>query len=82
MTTTSSTRRRPTQGDVARLAEVSQATVSYVLNNTPSVVLPDETRQRILAAARELGYVPNGAARALRTRKTMTIARPTASSKA
>jgi LacI family transcriptional regulator len=68
------TRKKPTQGDVARLAEVSQATVSYVLSNNTSVTVPAETRQRILAAATELGYVPNMAARSLRTRKTMTIA--------
>lgn len=72
MTTTS--RRKPTQGDVARLAEVSQATVSYVLNNSTVVSVPEETRRRILDAARRLGYVPNSAARTLRTRKTMTIA--------
>jgi LacI family transcriptional regulator len=74
VTLSSSTKRGPTQGDVARLADVSQATVSYVLNNKPSVALSVETRERILEAARQLGYVPNGAARALRTRKTMTIA--------
>ncbi len=68
------TRRKPTQGDVARLADVSQATVSYVLSGTTSVTVPLETRERIMNAARELGYVPNSAARTLRTRKTMTIA--------
>ena len=68
------TRRKPTQGDVARLADVSQATVSYVLSGTTSVTVPAETRKRIMDAARELGYVPNSVARSLRTRKTMTIA--------
>jgi DNA-binding LacI/PurR family transcriptional regulator len=48
---------------VARLAGVSQKTVSRVLNNEPHV--KDELRQRVLRAARELGYRPNGAARAL-----------------
>jgi LacI family transcriptional regulator len=67
-------RKKPTQGDVARLAEVSQAAVSYVLTNSPAVNLPAETRQRVLDAARELGYVPNSAARSLRTRKSATIA--------
>ncbi|HQY29657.1 MAG TPA: LacI family DNA-binding transcriptional regulator [Thermomicrobiales bacterium] len=65
---------RPTQGDVAKRAHVSQATVSYVLSNSPTVTVPDETRERVLAAARDLGYVPNHAARSLRTRRTMTIA--------
>lgn len=68
------TRRKPTQDDVARLAEVSQATVSYVVNGSTAVSVPSDTRRRILDAAHELGYVPNSAARTLRTRKTMTIA--------
>jgi LacI family transcriptional regulator, galactose operon repressor len=67
-------KRKPTQGDVAARAGVSQATVSYVLANSTAVKVPEETRQRILLAAQELGYVPNSAARMLRTRKTMTIA--------
>jgi LacI family transcriptional regulator len=67
-------RRKPTQGDVARIAGVSQALVSYVVNDTASVSIPDETRQRILNAVTELGYVPNSAARSLRTRKTLSIA--------
>lgn len=67
-------RKKPTQGDVARRADVSQATVSYVLSGTSTISVPAETRQRIFDAARELGYVPNMAARTLRTRRTMTIA--------
>ena len=67
-------RRKPTQDDVARVAGVSQALVSYVINDAPTVSIPDETRQRILDAVIELGYVPNSAARSLRTRKTITIA--------
>ena len=66
--------RRPTQADVARLASVSQATVSYVLNGNPAISVPEATRQRILGAVDELGYVPNGAARSLRTQRTSTIA--------
>src|SRR5215204_3579128 len=67
-------RRKPTQEDVARVAGVSQALVSYVINDTPTVSIPDETRRRIRDAVIELGYVPNSAARSLRTRKTMSIA--------
>jgi LacI family transcriptional regulator len=67
-------RRKPTQEDVARVAGVSQALVSYVINDTPTVSIPDLTKQRIRAAVIELGYVPNSAARSLRTRKTMSIA--------
>jgi DNA-binding LacI/PurR family transcriptional regulator len=41
--------------------------VSYVLNNTPHQVIPEHTRQRVLAAAAELGYTPSAAGRALRS---------------
>lgn len=67
-------RRRPTQADVARLAGVSQAMVSYVLTNRTTVTIPDDTRQRIVAAIEQLGYLPNSAARSLRTDRTHTIA--------
>jgi len=65
---------RPTQYDVARLAGVSQTTVSHVLNNSKAVTISDETRQRILAVIQDLGYLPNKGARSLRTSKTCTIA--------
>ena len=67
-------KKRPTQADVARLANVSQAMVSYVLNDSSSISIPDETRQRILDAMGQLGYQPNRTARSLRTSKTYTIA--------
>jgi LacI family transcriptional regulator len=67
-------RRRPTQVDVARAAGVSQAMVSYVVNDNATITVPESTRQRILAAIAELGYVPDSSARRLRTRKTLTIA--------
>jgi DNA-binding LacI/PurR family transcriptional regulator len=63
--------RRPGSTDVARRAGVSQKTVSRVFNNEPAVT--EETRQRVLAAAAELGYRPNGAARALLTGRTSRI---------
>ncbi|MFH9011296.1 LacI family DNA-binding transcriptional regulator [Streptomyces sp. NPDC017943] len=56
----------PTSADVARLAGVSRATVSYVLNNTGAVRISEPTRRRVHDAARELGYVPHAAARSLR----------------
>lgn len=59
-----------TARDVARLAGVSQATVSRVLHSHTSVT--DETRQRVLAAMRDSGYQPNLAARAMRTHRTGT----------
>jgi LacI family transcriptional regulator len=48
--------------------------VSYVLNASTAVSVPEETRARVLAAMHELGYVPNRTARSLRTSKTLTIA--------
>jgi DNA-binding LacI/PurR family transcriptional regulator len=51
--------------DVARLAGVSQKTVSRVVNNERYV--SDEVREKVLRAARELGFRPNTAARALIT---------------
>ena len=65
--------RRYTQEDVAKLAGVSQSTVSQVLNRNDSAI-PDETRQRILGAMDQLGYVPNKFAQSLRTKKTFMIA--------
>lgn len=55
--------RRPTLGAVAARAGVSTATVSNALNGTGR--LSETTRQRVLAAARELGYAPASTARAL-----------------
>lgn len=46
----------PTMVDVARLAGVSQSCVSLVLNDAPGARLSDATRERVHAAARELGY--------------------------
>jgi LacI family transcriptional regulator len=66
-------RARPTQADVARRAGVSQSLVSYVLNDS-NVSVPEATRQKVRDAILELGYEPNHAARALRTRRSMTIA--------
>ncbi|MEV4020905.1 LacI family DNA-binding transcriptional regulator [Nonomuraea angiospora] len=56
-------RRTPSSTDVARRAGVSQKTVSRVMNGEPYVSA--DVRERVLAAARELGYRPNTAARAL-----------------
>jgi LacI family transcriptional regulator len=68
--------KRPTQATVARHAGVSVATVSYVLNGTNNgrVPISEETRQRVLAAVEQLGYVPDARARALASGSTKTIA--------
>lgn len=57
--------------DVARLAGVSVATVSRVLN--ASAAVQPGTRTRVLAAARELRFSPNGAARSLITQRTHAL---------
>jgi LacI family transcriptional regulator len=64
--------RAVTRADVARRAGVSNAVVSYVLNNGPRGVAP-ETRERVLAAIEELRYRPNAVARALKVRRTETF---------
>jgi LacI family transcriptional regulator len=59
--------------DVAEEAGVSRATVSYVLNNVDTVKITSETREKVLDAAKKLGYHPNSIARALKTQKSMSI---------
>ncbi|HZU93234.1 MAG TPA: LacI family DNA-binding transcriptional regulator, partial [Microbacterium sp.] len=60
--------KRPTSRDVARLAGVSQSTVSFVYTGRDGVA--PATRDRVLQAASELNYRPNLAARAMRTQRT------------
>jgi len=60
-----------TISEVARHAGVGVATVSRVLNGSPSV--RDETRRRVLDAIAALGYAPNPAARALSTGRTLSV---------
>lgn len=67
-----SPRRPATRTDVAKLAGVSPAVVSYVLNPHLRPVA-DKTRERVLLAMRELSYRPNSMARALKTRTTETL---------
>src|SRR3954464_15444923 len=67
----SATRRRPTIADVARRAGVSAAAVSFAVNDRPGV--SPQTRSRILAAARELGWRPSASARALTEARTRAI---------
>jgi DNA-binding LacI/PurR family transcriptional regulator len=59
---------------VAQRVQLSPGTVSAVLNDSPSAKhIPENTRNRILAAARELKYKPNFMARSLRNKRTYTI---------
>ncbi len=62
---------------MARLAGVSRATVSYVLNNTSAVRISEPTRRRVHEAAKELGYVPHAAARSLRAGHSRMVLIPT-----
>lgn len=72
------TPKRPTIADVARLAGVSNGTVSFTLNDRPGVAAA--TRERVLAACEELGWTPDARARALSTSRSsalgLVIARP------
>jgi DNA-binding LacI/PurR family transcriptional regulator len=63
--------RRATIRDVARAAAVSTVTVSRVVNAPARV--QHETRERVARAMAELGYVPNAAARSMRTRATRSV---------
>ena len=66
-----SEKRRPTIDDVAALAGVSSAAVSFAVNGRPGV--GEETRRRILAAAAELGWRPSASARALTEARARAI---------
>ncbi|MEU9374394.1 LacI family DNA-binding transcriptional regulator [Streptomyces sp. NPDC048255] len=65
-----------TSADVARLAGVSRATVSFVLNDTQGHRVSAGTRARVLDAARQLGYVPHAAARSLRAGRSNLVLMP------
>ena len=60
--------------DIAKHLGISHATVSFVLNNRMDMGITEATRQRVIAAAEELGYRPNRAARALTTGRTGMVA--------
>ena len=57
--------------DIARILNVSTATVSRALKNNPAV--NKATRKKIVATARKMGYRPNNFASSLRSQKTNTI---------
>jgi len=60
-----------TSRDVARLANVSQSTVSYVMSGRRPI--SEETRKRVQAAIEQLTYQPNAGARALASQRTQVV---------
>jgi DNA-binding LacI/PurR family transcriptional regulator len=59
---------------LAQHLQLSQTTISLVLNNSPSAKsIPQETRQRVLEAAERLNYRPNYFARSLRQSRSMSV---------
>ncbi len=65
--------KRPTSRDVARLAGVSQTTVSLIINDVPTVTITPETRARVHQAISTLDYHPHEGARSLSRKATLTI---------
>lgn len=60
---------------LAEHLQLSQTTISLVLNNSPSAKsIPPETRQRVLDAAEKLNYRPNYFARSLRQSRSLSVA--------
>jgi LacI family transcriptional regulator len=59
--------------DVARLAGVSQTTVSFIVNNTPNANISQETRDRVWAVVEALGWRPNAMARGLSLQRSHTL---------
>lgn len=57
--------------EIAKMANFSTATVSYVLNDSPKV--SETTREKILKIIKEVNYQPNSIAKSLKIRKTNTI---------
>lgn len=65
--------KKPTSSDVARLAGVSQSSVSLILNESNKVSFSSETKERVFAAAKELGYQPKHQRRILRQRGDLIL---------
>lgn len=65
---------RTTIKDIAKAANVSSATVSYILNDAPNKAISEETRVLVRSLAQEMNYVPNTSARRLRTNRANCVA--------
>lgn len=65
---------QPTVKDVAKLANVSPATVSRVFDDKWDGKIKPETREKVLTASKRLGYTPNAIARSLLTNQTNIVA--------
>lgn len=75
--------KKPTVSDIARLAKVSQSTVSMILNNRSDVSFSEETIRRVKAASEQLGYFKapcRNAASILFTKKTIIVFCPSVTS--
>ncbi|WP_395311967.1 LacI family DNA-binding transcriptional regulator [Mycobacterium sp. AMU20-3851] len=70
-TTADARPRRPTMADVATQAGVSRTLVSFILDGKPGA--SEETRQRVLTVAEEIGYRPDSAARLLARGRSRTL---------
>lgn len=66
-------RKAVTAKDVADACGVSQATVSYVINNSAGGRISDATRRRVLEKARDMGYCPSQSARSMRINRAMAV---------
>ena len=66
-------KQRATRADVAAKAGVSKTTVTYALGNRYEFTIPEETRNRVRAAAKQLGYQPHAIAQALTSGRTNSI---------
>ncbi|MGL6173714.1 MAG: LacI family DNA-binding transcriptional regulator [Cellulosilyticaceae bacterium] len=62
-----------TAKDIAKVCGISQATVSYVINNKEGKKISDKTRELILETAKTLDYIPNSSARTMRTSRALSI---------
>ena len=65
--------KRSTIRDVAERAQVSTATVSFVLNNNPNEVISEKVKKRVLEAAAALSYHPSATAAGLKRKHTHNV---------